>query len=344
MKKVVLNKIGIDIDEEYKWKDRIFLDEYISSSDENLFKKCSYFIKIKYIKDINYEKARKIDENIYCCEEFAYDKEMNTKIYFEKENICVIETSQECNEWLVILLQVMLLKAGYSFIHAAAVCKDEKAILLPSWGGVGKTASVSRLIKNDYKLLGDDLNIVSSEGKIIGFPKDFVLYFYHKDLFPEIFKDNKILCGNKLNNFYTAIIPTVKKVLRKVPFLLSFMRKHNPQSKRISPFKIFGKDKIAKEAQLDRAIWLDRSKSEVLFENISDIPQKATAVTINEIFNNKLNMIFIMCGFKILDYNEIFVKWYNIYTDAFSKVKQEKLDVPKDEDVKRVAEELLKVL
>ena len=55
-------------------------------------------------------------------------------------------------------------------------------------------------------------------------------------------------------------------------------------------------------------------------------------------------MIFIMCGFKILDYNEIFVKWYDIYNGAFSKVKQEKLDVPKDEDVKMVAEELLKVL
>lgn len=344
MIKTVIDKIGIKIDEKYKWKDTIFLDKYISSDDIDIYNKCECYIDIKYNENIDYSKAREIDHDIYCCEEYVFDKQFGVKIYFEKKNKCVIESNQECNEWLVIMIQIMLLKLNYSFIHAASVSKNQKAILLPSWGGVGKTACVSKLVDNGYKLLGDDLNIISGNAEILGFPKAFVLYFYHKDLFTEIFEKNKIKCGNKLNKFYNSIIPSVKKILRKIPFLLSYARKHNPQSKKVSPYEIFGQDKIEKEAFLKRVIWLDRSSDEIVHEKMDDIADKATAVTINEIFTNRINVILIMCGFDILNYDEIFIRWNEIYKNAFKNLKQEILNVPREENVAKVAEELIKIL
>ena len=134
-----------------------------------------------------------------------YDGDKRAKIYFKNNNTCVIETNQEANEWLMMMLNIMLLKEDYSIIHAAGVSNEKGALLLPSWGGVGKTASVAKLIDKGYKLLGDDMNIITAEGKIYPLPKKFVLYFYHKDLFPQVFEKKGPRCGNAVNEIYEKI-------------------------------------------------------------------------------------------------------------------------------------------
>lgn len=345
MKISFFNIIGIDIDVNYKWKDSLFIDSYNYSTIKEDYKKCKQFIKIKYKKNINYTDSRKIENNIYACEKYIYDKEKKVKIYFNEEDVCVIESNQECNEWLIIMLQILLLKEGYSFIHAAAVSNDKnECLLIPSWGGVGKTASIAKLVQNGYKLLGDDINIISHQGEIIGFPKKFVLYFYHKELFPEVFEKKSIKCNSTLNKIYTNIIPTVKKILRYMPGALSFARKHNPQSNKISPYEIFGKDKIAKKANIKQIIWLERQKDKNLYNKIEDteIISKAISITLHELFTDNFEAILTMCGMNILDYDLIFNKMYNIYSSAFNKKLNYKLNVNNQLHVSKVADEILK--
>lgn len=344
MKKTVNNIVGIEIDENYKWKDTLFIDDTISTENIEDYKKCSSYIKLKFNKTIDFSEARMIEKNIYGCEKYIYDCKRGAKIYFEKENICIIETNQEANEWLIIMLQVMLLKEGYSFIHAAAVSKEMEAIVLPSWGGVGKTASVAKLIKQGYKLLGDDLNIIAENGNIYGFPKKFVLYFYHKELFPEVFNKKELKCNSVLNNFYTKIIPTVKEILRKFPTILAYARKHNPQSMKISPTEIFGKEKIEKNSQIKQIIWIERTKNKNQCTKCEtkELAMKAVSVTINEIFNENINAILIMCGFNIVKYEDIFEKMYKIYENALKGKIANKLEVPMEKNVSCVAEEVMK--
>lgn len=345
MKISVIGIIGIDLDEKYKWKDTLFLDSKVYSTDLNIYNNCKKYIKIRYKKEIDIEQARMIEKNIYACEEYLYDKEKKTKIYFENEDTCVIESDQESNEWLIIMLQIMLLKEGYSFIHAAAVANDKKeGLILPSWGGVGKTASVTKLINNNYKLLGDDLNIINKKGEIFGFPKKFVLYFYHKNLFPEVFEKKNINCNSKLNNLYTSIIPTVKKVLRHIPGLLSFARKHNPQSMKVSPFEIFGENSIEKKAKIKQIIWLDRLKEETKLTKIekNEIISKSVSVTMHELFTENISALLIMCGMNILEYDEIFNNMYEIFEKAFEKAETTALNVENNLPVEEVPENILK--
>ncbi|MGN1310297.1 MAG: hypothetical protein ACI4VP_01055 [Clostridia bacterium] len=344
MKISVIKNIGIEIDDEYKWKDTLFLDEYVSSDDENVYKECKQFIKLKYTKKLDFSEARMIEKNLFVCNKYIYDKEKKAKIYFENDNTCVIESNQESNEWLIIMLQIMLLKEGYSFIHAAAVSKNGVSLLMPSWGGVGKTASVAKLIKNDYKLLGDDLNIINKQGKIYAFPKKFVLYFYHKELFPEVFKEKKVWCNSQLNSLYTNIIPTVKKILRYIPGFLSFARRHNPQSIKVSPVEIFKKEKIDRESNIEQIMWIERNIGKKNFEIVDSnkLISKAISVTMNELFTDNITAILIMCGIGMISYNDVFNNMNEIFHGAFTDKECSILNVSKTEDVSVVANEVLK--
>ncbi|MDO5555315.1 MAG: hypothetical protein Q4G09_01260 [Clostridia bacterium] len=344
MKKTIIGLIGIEIDDNYKWKDTLIIDENVASMDEKEYLKCKEFIKVKYNKKIDYSKARKIEEKIYGCEEYIYDHEKKTKIYFKNETTCVIETNQEANEWIMIMLNIMLLKQNYSIIHAAAVSNEKGALLLPSWGGVGKTASVAKLIKKGYKLLGDDMNIIDEKGIIYPLPKKFVLYFYHKDLFPEVFSKKGPRCNNFVNNIYELIKQPIKRVLRCIPGLLAYLRKHNPQSIRVSPVEIFGKDVIGNKTNINQIIWIERGNenSENSAIDYKTIANKAVSVTLNEIFGSNMSAILTMCGFNQLEITDIFEKMYKIYLEAFKNTQTKYIKISTMENVSKVADEVIR--
>ncbi len=343
MKYSFMDIIGIDIDNNYKWLDSFFLDDHLlrKNDGKNKYKKN---IKIIYNKHIDYSDSREIEKDIFACDKYMFDKKKMVKIYKERDTY-VIESNQECNEWFVIVLQLVLLSEDYSIIHAAAVCNtDGEALLLPSWGGVGKTASVSKLVDKGYKLLGDDLNVIKSDGTILGFPKKFVLYYYHKELFPNVFEKKNIKCNNFLNNFYTAIIPTVKKVLRKIPCLLTYARKHNPQSMKVSPFEIFGEEAIYTEkAKISQIMWLDRLYQDNYVKKISnyDLVSKSVSVSMHELFTDNIESILILCGMNLFNYDNVFNKMYQIYKDALS-VHSVELNINKNSEVSNVPNEVLK--
>ncbi len=341
MKKSIIGVIGISIDDNYKWKDSL-ISPRVTCSDEKIYEKCKQFIEIKYVKKVDYSKARRITGEIYGCDEFIYDNEKTIKIYFKNENTCVIESNQQVNEWFKIIVNILLLKEGYTFIHAAAVSKDNKALVLPSWGGVGKTASVSKLIRKGYKLLGDDMNIITAEGKIYPFPKEFVLYFYHKELFPEVFKEKGPKCGSKMNDFYEKIKPAVKKVTRCVPGVLAYARKHNPQASKVSPIEIFGEDVVSSVSDIKQIMWIERNKDENTYKKMDkeQIAAKATAVTLNEIMGKDLQAVLIMCGFYQINIKDVFEKMYHIYEQAFSNSITGILNVSTKEDVSIVADKV----
>jgi hypothetical protein len=91
------------------------------------------------------------------------------------------------------LLQTLLLMQGKSFVHAAAIAVRGSGILLPAFGGVGKTLFVARAVdKADVTVLGDDMIIVTNQGMLEPYLRPFALYEYHNSLFPDFFADNQI--------------------------------------------------------------------------------------------------------------------------------------------------------
>lgn len=89
-----------------------------------------------------------------------------------------------------MMIQLILAPQGMTMVHAAAAAApDGKVLLLPGPGGVGKTALLGQLVQHHgYKLLGDDIVILSDQGQCYSFPRSFVLKPYHESVYPEVFE------------------------------------------------------------------------------------------------------------------------------------------------------------
>jgi hypothetical protein len=65
------------------------------------------------------------------------------------------------------IMYLKLLEEGILFMHAGGVTKDGKGILLPAYGGTGKTTLSMALLNQGHKLLGDDLLVVDIAAGIV---------------------------------------------------------------------------------------------------------------------------------------------------------------------------------
>ena len=90
-----------------------------------------------------------------------------------------------------LLIQLALLKKGYTFIHAAGVRFKGKSSILCAYPGVGKTTLISVLNELNGEIYGDDL-VIFGHGKIMSYPQSFTIYPYHRKLFPKLTKRTRL--------------------------------------------------------------------------------------------------------------------------------------------------------
>lgn len=65
-----------------------------------------------------------------------------------------------------LLLQIKLLQKDYTLIHSAFLEKDGEGVLLPAWQATGKSTTSYHLRKHGFKVLDDEVSIVSPDSKI----------------------------------------------------------------------------------------------------------------------------------------------------------------------------------
>lgn len=337
--------VGIEVSETYKWASTLIVNIPMFETNKEKFEKIKTKIRIKYEKKILLEGAYEVVPDIFINRNTneIYDKKYGVLIS-KKPNEYDIVCSQECNEWMMILLEYSLLENKCTLIHSAGVLKDGNAYIFPSWGGVGKTASVAKLIREgEYKLLGDDLVLLKSDGTVYAFPKKFVLYDYHRKLFSDVMEDKKLIKG-KFSKLVSKFIPLIKSILRKFPFILSWARRHNPQSKRVSPYEIFGKDKIGQCGTVKKCTWLERinvPKTKTVEIDTYKLASKSLIITIHELFDNRLQEFFIALCADCFDYKVIFDESIDFINDAINKSIVNQLFIPIEYPIESVAADVV---
>lgn len=333
----IYDLVGICVEDTYPWCNTLFINQGLSVESEDEYLKCKQKIRIVYEKNLNLNEVRFIGDGAYIGKNIYVDEHYGVR--FIKKMECIeLVVSQECNEWLVIAVQLSLLACNHTMIHAAALEKQGEVLLLPSWGGVGKTATVCTYIKeHGWKLLGDDL-IIIAEKKALPFLKPFVIYPYHKKLFPELFSngENHTIKNLKISSMMSRMIPGVKRMLRPFPRVLAYLRKHNPQSMRVNPKKIFNEEQISSGGVPFKTVWLERTTDEeITFSKLSakDLASKAVTVSCVELFASKLESVYHMCGCGIFTFEEIFERMYNLIIDTVQDTDCSLLALPKSIDI-----------
>lgn len=171
-----------------------------------------------------------------------------------------------------ILLQILALRQGLSFIHAAGwVDAGGRATLVPGPGGVGKTALLSAgVLRHNVKLLGDDLVIAGKAGQACSFPRAFVLKPYHRSQFPAHFPAGSTARRSfigPLLRFAQENIPfrgVLKSAVRQLGHLeaTSLWMQQGITGPDLHPVRVadlFGSDRVAKGGTVARVIYLERA-------------------------------------------------------------------------------------
>lgn len=185
-----------------------------------------------------------------------------------------------------LIVQLALLKKGYTFVHAAALKIDDVPFLFPAYPGTGKTTIVATYLKRGAKLYGDDLAIIGksndSTTEIHNFPQAFSVYPHHLEILE--YSTPKIDRDFYLTRIFDHIVRMVAsgdnifaKIVRK-GFSLFSTRAVN-----VMPTKIFGDAVLATKGQLKNILVLERSAAADSLELVRDFDRSKLASQANVI-------------------------------------------------------------
>lgn len=161
-----------------------------------------------------------------------------------------------------IFIQIFGHSRGFGLFHCAAISYKGRAILLPAWGGVGKTSLIAGVVpKDDFQLLGDDFVFLTSEGTVLPYPLPFSVYHYHRPLFPHLFEEKAkrrgIHAGWLLKCAY-PLRPLLIPLLAKHPRLEEWVKNKGRGYRPVPVSEIFPAEKIGGTSPIDKVVSLVR--------------------------------------------------------------------------------------
>jgi hypothetical protein len=293
--------------------------------------------------------AREVGHGIFNTPTGVIDSIYGVEVAWRDPGHLVINCTRPSLEWAMPSLLLAGLRAGCAFMHGAALERDGVAWLFPSWGGVGKTALVASLVRSHgWRMLGDDFVVVTDDGDCLAFPKPMVLYPYHRALFPEVFSAGRgPAAPAAFNAALTRAAVAIKPMLRRFPTLLQWARRNNPQSVRVPPSQVFGRDKLAASGRIGGAVFLERVtglSAPRLDDADGGLVGRAFGTTLSE-FDPRCTMVCnVALGSGHLGPDEFYGPWVRTLEEGLEDRPQYVLRLPADCPVEHVVDAVLDLL
>ena len=90
------------------------------------------------------------------------------------------------------VLEWVGVRRGAAMVHAATVSLGGRGVLMPAWGGVGKTSTMARLTaRPDGLFMGDDWAWVDTDQTLLGYATPMFLKPHHRELYPHVFTERR---------------------------------------------------------------------------------------------------------------------------------------------------------
>lgn len=279
---------------------------------------------------------RELDKGILIGSDSLLDRRYGVLLRAPNESEIHLYATNPCLEWLIWSLQLLLLQAHCTFIHAAGIETAGRAILFPSWGGVGKTSLSQYFVEHlGWRLLGDDLVILSEQGICYGFPKPLVIYPYHREIFPKVFANGYgPVIPETLNPLVARLIRRTKPLLRRFPKVLQLAREWNPQSVRIAPSRVYGMQRLALTSRVAAVVWLDRSqessKPSIIPLTIGAIASKIAGSTLYELDSWCGRLVNVASGVGLLPFRSVYCNWIDTLECGLKEAAAYVIQLPVD--------------
>ena len=239
-----------------------------------------------------------------------------------------------CNRMFIptnLLVELVLLKKDYTMIHSAGFEYNGKNYLIPTYGGVGKTTTLAKLMEKDAKIYGDDIIIIKGK-EVLSYPIDFSVYPYHYD----ILKINNKTIEKKFKKTrkYNRLIKNLSKYDNKLFFkvLKMGLKYFNKEYFPIPPRDIFGNEFLANKGEISGIYYLikqDNNCDKITIEDIdhSVLADIATDILLSE-WAVSLQLLLIYSGLSTFSFKNFLQKINIIYLQAFEKSVCRKIILP----------------
>lgn len=161
---------------------------------------------------------------------------------------------------VIPLLDRLCVQEKTAMVHAAIVDFGGAGVLLPAWGGVGKTSTVAKLLAlPGVGFMADDWGFLSSDGTLLSYAKPMFIKPHHRDIYPELFQGSrKPLAPGWLTPTISQMATAVHPVIVRYPRTASFTRRWSPEHRMVHPEEVFGAERISSRAPAQLAMFLER--------------------------------------------------------------------------------------
>jgi hypothetical protein len=103
-----------------------------------------------------------------------------------------VEGAGELLTAVIPLLDRLCVLGETAMIHAAVVDFRGSGVLLPAWGGVGKTSTVAKLVAmRDGRFVADDWAFMGAGGILMGYAKPMFIKAHHRAIYPDLFRGTR---------------------------------------------------------------------------------------------------------------------------------------------------------
>ena len=222
-----------------------------------------------------------------------------------------------------LAIQCVLLRHGASLIHAGAVGLGDRGLLLPAWGGVGKSTVVARtVLGGGARFLADDHAAIDTSGTVHLHLMPIHIYRYHTT-------QDETICSCLLSTLTAS---------DRIQWRLASMLRPHRVVRWIGPEDLFGRDRTTRSAAIAEVIVMFRGHSDdFVWEEVdaAAAARPCVGVILEEINGLADRLALAGSGWEkpaLPDLGEACQQISRVYESAFARAHCARLLVPHGAD------------
>ena len=318
-----LVKIIVQTNNIYLLEELDYTLRYFKTEDSFL----SYDIEIKDISHFSLPQEHLIiSDKFFGFKNGFFSKDDEYAIIMDGEKITLFEkeNSIAINE----LIELLLLKKGYTFIHGAGISYNGDGVIFPSPPNTGKTTLMSKLRKKDsVNFFGDDYIILKEDGTMLSYPMDFSIHDYHFKFFEELKESSE---GRQIKRiFYEKFLVDlvrhlpIRKKLKKIARFFNYEFLKGGEYLKVEAKRLMGAKKVGKMAKIKYSVCLNKYEgSDLRVESVDpETIIKEIIGTLQSEWYKSLPALHFLASFGLVDLTEFFKKTNDILRNNFKDVK-----------------------
>ena len=158
------------------------------------------------------------------------------------------------------LLDRALVRRDAAMVHAAAICRDGRAVCIAGAGGAGKTSAALAMAHRGDGFMADDWCFIAGDGRLLGYAKPLLLRPQHRGIVPAATAARRApLAPAVLSEALGSVATAVHPVVSRAPRVARVARRWWPEYRMVPARDALAGATIVESAPLAATLFVERA-------------------------------------------------------------------------------------